>query len=154
MKYDNMRLREKEVTPTHEVIEKAIGSSSFSVYETFLDGLADFDIELLWQYYACSCKSWMARGQYVWVSPRGAKKEKNIFWLSAWDGYFTVAVWFLGKNREKVLDLKISKETKQKVMNAKIFGKMNTFPVEFSITDVKQLADVYELIKCKKALEA
>ena len=85
----------------------------------------------------------------------GRKKSKNLYWLSVWDGCFNVVVWFKGPNREEVLKLNISDETKELVRQAKQFGvKMNTFPVELLISDKAKLDDVYELIKAKKRLEA
>lgn len=152
-KYDNLRLKECEEVPTYELLEKILGES-FETYEIFQEALASFEIEQDWQYYACSCKSWMARGQYRWTTPRGTSKEKTIYWLSAWDGFFKVMIWFLEKNRNEILKENLSEETKQKICDAKTLGKMNTFPLEFEMTSAKPLADIYSLIRCKKQLEA
>jgi len=152
-KHENLRLREPEINPTYEVLEKTIGGS-FSAYETLQDELPRFDIEQEWTYYAGCTKSWLAKGQYRWTTPRGTSKEKTIYWLSAWDGYFKVAVWFLEKNRREILSSSVSEKTKQLIREAKTLGKMMTFPVEFNITTSEPLADIYTLINCKKNLEA
>ena len=151
-KYEKLRLREPEPAPTYEVLEKTL-RGSFIAYETFQDELPRFDLEQNWQYYTGSCKSWLGRGQYRWVTPRGTEKEKTIYWLSAWEGYFKVVIWFLEKNRREILNANLSEETKRKINDAKTFGKMQTFPLEFEITVGKSLADVYTLINCKKQLD-
>ena len=152
-KHDNLRLREANVTPTSEVMRKVLGSS-YDAYAAFQRELAGLELEQVWQYYMGCTKSWMARGQYKWTTPRGTNKEKTIYWLSVWDGYFKVTVWFLEKNRFEILKADVSEKTKQVIRGAKTLGKMNTFPVEFDVTDAKPLADICELIKYKKRLEA
>ena len=153
MNYEKLRLREPGTEPTDEVLKSILGAS-YGAYTTFLGALAGLELENEWKFYNCSCKSWLARGVYRWTTPRGAKKEKNLYWLSAWDGYFKVAVWFLDKNRGEVLKLNTSEQTKKLIRDAKTLGKMMTFPVECDITTAGALADVYALIKCKKNLEA
>jgi len=155
MDKEKIRLTDPNVSPTEEVLKDAPGES-YNAYTTFVDGLSNIDLEQIWQYYPCFCgKAWMARGSYKWTTPRGANKEKNIYWLSAWDGYFSIAVWFKEMNRMEILKANVSEETKQIIRTAKIFGpKMQTFPVEFNVRTTEQLADVYELIRWKKKLEA
>lgn len=154
-KYQDLRLRESEIEPTDKVLAKALGDS-YGAYKAFCKGLAGLELEQVWQFYPCvGTKAWMARGVFKWTTPRGAKKEKNLYWLSVWDKCFKVSVWFKGPNRAEVLKLEISDKTKRSVTEAKIMGeKMNTFPVEFEVTTAEQLADIYELIQCKKRLEA
>ena len=151
--YENLRLRDPEAAPTNELLEKTFGTS-YRTYQTFLDSLSGLELEQKWQFYNCSCKSWMARGIYRWTTPRGTNKEKNIYWLSAWDGFFKVAIWFLEKNRYEILKANLGDQTKQKIRTAKTLGKMATFPLEFEITSPEPLADIYTLIKYKKQLEA
>ena len=153
-KYEKLRLRKPDETPTYEKLQETLGKS-FEKYQMLQDELAGFEMEQNWKYYNCGCKSWMANGQYRWVSARGTEKEKTIYWLSAWDGFFKIVVWFLEKNRAEILTTNLSEETKQKIRDSKVFGaKMQTFPVEFEITNDTPLNDVYTLIRCKKALEA
>lgn len=150
--YENLRLKESEIVPTYELLEKIL-DSSFDTYKTFQDELADLQLEQEWKYYNCSCKSWMARGQYRWTTARGTNKEKTIYWLSAWDGYFKVVIWFLAKNRHEILKENLSKTIRQTILDAKTLGKLNTFPVEFDVRTDEFLSDIYLLIKCKKELE-
>lgn len=152
-KYENLRLREPEINPTKSVLEKVLGES-YSAYNELQRLLGGLELEQVWQYYPCvGTKAWMTRGEYKWTTPRGTNKSKNIYWLSAWEGYFKVAVWFLEKNRAELLKAEISEETKRLVRNAKTFGKMMTFPVELDITSAALLPDLCALIKCKKRLE-
>ena len=155
MKYEALRLREQEISPTPEVLKTALGKS-FSAYETFLKGLPKLDISNQWQYYPCvGTKAWMARGEYKWTTPRGANKTKNIYWLSAWDKHFKMSIWFKEDNRTEILKSDVSEQTKQLIRKGKMFGpKMRTFPVEFEITTTEPIADIYTLIKLKKQLEA
>ena len=153
MKYEKLRLREQEIFPSQEVLEKILGES-FNAYKTFQDTLEQFELEQLWQFYPCFCgKAWMARGSFKWTTPRGANKEKNIYWLSAWEGYFKVAIWFKEKNRMEILKSDLSEGTKRIIRDAKTMGKLMTFPVEFDVDNIEPLADIYELIRHKKELE-
>lgn len=85
-------------------------SDSFAVYETFQDTLPNLEIEQDWQWYTPS-KAWFAKGQHWWVTPRGTRKEKNLYWLYVYEGYFSVAVWFKEKDRTEVLRANVSKKT-------------------------------------------
>ena len=149
--HENLRLRDKNETPADEALAKALGGS-FTAYGAFQGGLGKFDIEQEWQWYTPH-KAWYAKGQHFWTTPRGIRKEKNLYWLHVFEGYFCVAVWFLEKNRAELLKADISDKTKRIIRDAKTFGKMATFPVVFEVKTAGHLADVYTLINCKKNLE-
>ena len=149
--HENLQLREPEVTPTRELLEQILGDS-YAAYETFQDALPGLEMEQEWQWYT-PYKAWFAKGQHFWVTPRGARKEKNLYWLYVYDGYFSVAVWFKEKNRTEVLRTDISEKTKKLIRDAETMGKLPTFPVVFDITTVEPLADIYLLLDCKKRIE-
>ena len=155
MDKDKLQLKDPGVTPTPELLKVALGGT-YNAYAKFLDGLADLDIINIWQFYPCAgTKAWLARGEYKWTTPRGANKTKNLYWLSAWDGYFMLAVWFKEDIRAEILKADVSDETKQLIRKGKMFGpKMRTFPVEFKITAPAPLADIYTILRLKKQLEA
>jgi len=155
MKHENLRLRDQNITPTQEVLKEAL-DASHGAYDAFVNGLRDLEIENVWQYFPCfATKAWMGRGEYKWTTLRGTNKTKNIYWLSVWDGYFNVAVWFKEDNRGEILKADVGESTKELIRAGKMFGpKMRTFPVEFEIEDIAQLADVYTLLKHKIQLEA
>ena len=149
--HENLQLREPQVTPTRELLEQILGDS-YAAYETFQDALPGLEMEQEWQWYT-PYKAWFAKGQHFWVTPRGARKEKNLYWLYVYDGYFSVAVWFKEKKRSEVLSADVSENTKQLICDAKTLGKMPTFPVVFDITTPEPLADIYALLDCKKRIE-
>jgi len=156
MDKEKIRLTDPAVTPTPDVIKAALGSNSYGAYQKFLSGLADLEIENEWKYYPCFCgKAWMARGEYRWTTPRGANKVKNIYWMSAWDGYFVVAVWFKEDNRAEALRSDVSEHTKKLIRAGKMFSpKMRTFPVEFEVRETQQVADIFTMLRLKQKLEA
>jgi hypothetical protein len=156
MKDEKLRLRDPDIFPSTEVLAEVFGDS-YGAYEVFRDALAGLDIELEWKYYPSPMcgKCWLAQGKYRYITPRGANKDKTIFWFSAWDGYFNVAIWFKEINRDEILRADVSDETKKLIRNAKLFSqKMRTFPLEFEVRTAEQLADIYTLIRYKKRLEA
>jgi len=149
--HENLQLREPQVTPTRELLEQILGDS-YAAYETFQDALPGLEMEQEWQWYTPD-KAWFAKGRHFWVTPRGARKEKNLYWLYVYDGYFSVAVWFKEKNRTEVLRADISEKTKKLIRDSETMGKLPTFPVVFDITTVEPLADIYLLLDCKKRIE-
>ena len=150
-KNEMLRLRDPSATPTSEILEQTLGES-YTAYETFQEELPNLDIEQEWQWYT-PYKAWFARGQHWWTTPRGINKEKTLYWLHFYEGFFSVAVWFKEKNRYEVMKANVSEKTKQLILDAQTHGKMPTFPVILDITTVEPLFDVYALIDCKKRLE-
>ena len=150
-KSENLRLRDPVESPTSELLEQTLGES-FGAYETFRDALPGLEIEQEWQWYAPH-KAWFARGQHYWETPRGAKKEKNLYWVYFYEGFFSVAVWFKEKNRMAILNADLSEKTKNIIRTAEQAGKLPTFPVVFDVATTEPLADIYALIECKKKLE-
>lgn len=148
--HKELRLKERDVIPTSEVL-KQILASSYTSYETLQDALHDLDMEQNWMWYTPH-KVWCAKGQYFWTTIRGTRKDKVLYWLYVCEGYFNVTVWFKEKNRSEVLKLDVSSKTKQIIRNAKtVIG--STFPVAFKVTNKESLADIYKLMDCKKKLE-
>ncbi|MCL2563977.1 MAG: DUF3788 domain-containing protein [Oscillospiraceae bacterium] len=147
----NLQLRDPAAPPANSVLEQTLGNSC-AAYETFQETLPGLEIEQAWQWYT-PYKAWFAKGQHWWTTPRGARKEKNLYWLYVYDGFFSVAVWFKEKNRAEILNADVSEKTKQLIRNAETMGKLPTFPVVFDVTAIEQLADVFALIDCKKRLE-
>jgi len=151
MNHENLRLRDPGVTPSSELLEQTL-DDSYAAYELLQEALPGLEIEQEWQWYTPH-KAWYAKGQHFWTTPRGTKKEKNLYWLHVFEGYFNVAVWFLEKNRAEILRAGVSEKTKRLIRDAKTMGKMATFPVIFEVTSAEPLADIYTLIDCKKRLE-
>ena len=148
---ESLRLRDPAVTPTSELLEQILGGS-YAAYEALQEALPGMEMEQEWQWYTPH-KAWFARGQHFWTTTRGARKEKTLYWLHAFEGYFDVAVWFKEKNRENILHANVSDKTRQLIRSAQTAGKVPTFPVVFDVISGEPLADVYALIELKKRLE-
>ncbi len=140
-----------EAPPTLEMLEQALGRS-YAAYEALQDALPGLEIEQEWQWYTPH-KAWFAKGQHWWVTPRGARKEKNLYWLYVYGGYFSVAVWFKEKTRAEVMEADVSEKTKGLIRDAETMGKMPTFPVVFDITAAETPGDLYMLLDLKKRFE-
>jgi len=150
-KLDKLRLREPAFIPMDELLEYVLGDN-YAAYKALQNALPGLEIEQQWQWYTPH-KAWFARGQHSWTTPRGTRKEKTLYWLHVYDGFFSVAVWFKEKNRAEILCANVSEKTTQLIRDAETFGKVPTFPVEFDITTPEPLADVCTLIECKKRSE-
>ena len=150
-KHEKLCLREAGAPPTSQVLEQALGDSC-EAYEIFQETLPGLEIEQDWQWYT-PYKAWFAKGQHWWTTSRGTRKEKTLYWLYVYEGYFSVAVWFKEKNRTEILSADVSEKTKQLIHDAETMGKLPTFPVVFDITTREPLTDIYTLIDCKKRLE-
>ena len=149
--HGKIQFRDPEAAPTRPMLEQALGGS-YAAYETFQDNLPHLDVEQVWQWYTPH-KVWSARGQHWWTTSRGTNKEKTLYWLNVFEGYFCVAIWFKEKNREEILKADVSEETKQLIRDANTMGKLPTFPVMFNVATSESLADIYVMLECKKKLE-
>lgn len=149
--HENFQLREPGIAPTSEILEMVLGESD-TAYKALQAALPALELEQSWQWYT-PYKAWFAKGQYVWITQRGMKKEKTLYWLYVYDGYFSIAVWFKEKNRETLLSADISEETKQRICGAETMGKLPTFPVIFEIRTADTLTEVYTLLAYKKEWE-
>ena len=148
---ENLRLRDPGITPTSELLEQILGGS-YDVYEMFQEALPLLEIEQAWQWYTPH-KAWFAKGQHFWTTPRGTRKEKNLYWLYVYKGRFEVAVWFKEKNRTELLNADVSNKIRQLICNAETFGKVQTFPMVIDVTTEESLDVIYTLIELKKKLE-
>jgi len=149
--HEKLQFRDINAMPTDTTLAQILGDS-YAAYELFQDALPGLEIEQDWQWYK-PYKAWFAKGQHFWTTPRGTRKEKNLYWLHVFEGYFCVAVWFKEKNREEILSTAVSEKTKQLIRDANTMGKVPTFPVLFDVSTMEPLVDIYALLDCKKRLE-
>jgi len=147
----NLQLREPIIKPSAQALEQALGAS-YNAYQALQEASHRLLIQPEWQWYT-PYKAWFQRGQYHYETARGTKKEKTLYWLYVFQGYFNIAVWFKEKNRTEILKADIKEPTRELIMSAKTMGKLPTFPVEFTVTTTEPLDDIYTLIECKKLLE-
>lgn len=153
MEHEKFQLKEKDIAPTADILQAVLSSDSYAAYEQLQETLPSLGMEQVWQWYTPH-KAWFARGQYFWTSPRGKNKEKTLYWLYVFEGYFTVAVWFKEKNRAELLSAGLSEQTKQRIQNAEDMGSAITFPVLVDVKSLEPLAEIVALINCKKMLES
>ena len=133
-------LREPEVHPSDEVLATALGGS-YNAYTTFTQKLLDMNIELEWRYYNDG-KAWL--GKCV-------QKKKTVFWLSVWNGYFMVTLYFNEKTGGGVYELPISDDIKTSFTNQKSVGKL--LPLLLEVYDESVLEDAYTVIEYKRNLK-
>jgi len=150
-RHEELRLKDAQGPPTSTVLKEALGDS-YLAYETFQEALPLLEMEQEWQWYT-PYKAWFAKGQHWWTTPRGTRKEKNLYWLYVYEGHFMVAVWFKEKNRGEILKADVSEKTKELIRRAETMGKVPTFPVVFDIRTMEPLVDIYTLLDWKKKLE-
>ena len=144
-------LRDPEIQPTNEVIAEGLGEA-YKTYVKFVNELKQrYGITLMdWRYYNDG-KAWLSKGEYKWITPRGANKVKPIFWLSIWNGFFKVSFFFSYSIQEELLELPISQNAKEVINDANPMGKtMRFLPVVLDIANDSQLDDVYVLSEFRK----
>lgn len=144
MKSENetILLRDKEIEPTDEVLENALGKKLFTIYQELIQIFADeFSLELQWRFYNDG-KSWLCKV---------VDKKKTVLWLSVWENYIKTGFYFTGKTRNGVLELDIDETIKETFSATKPVGKL--MPLIIDIDQQKQIEDLKRVIKYKKGLK-
>jgi hypothetical protein len=144
MKSENetILLRDKEIEPTYEVLENALGKELFTIYQELIQIFTDeFSLELQWRFYKDG-KSWLCKVAY---------KKKTVLWLSVWENYIKTGFYFTEKTRNGVLELGIDETIKETFSAAKPVGKL--LPLIIDIDQEKQIEDLKKVIKYKKGLK-
>jgi len=111
-------LREEEVYPNKEVLEKALGESYFAFIELF-DIISNEQYALItnWRYYKDG-QSWLCK-----VS----NKKKTVCWISVWNEFFKAGFYFTEKTRLGINELNIEKDIKDDFRQSKNIGKLIAF---------------------------
>jgi len=143
-------LRDPDIQPTSKIIAEGLGEA-YKIYTKFVKNLESYGISLMdWRFYNDG-KAWLSKGEYKWITPRGTKKVKPIFWLSIWNGFFRVSFFFSASVQAELQNLSISHDTKELIMNAKPMGKtMRFIPVVIDIKTEEQFSDVYTIAQFRK----
>jgi hypothetical protein len=144
MKSENetILLRDKEIEPTDEVLENALGKELFTIYQALMQIFADeFSLELQWRFYNDG-KSWLCKV---------VDKKKTVLWLSVWENYIKTGFYFTEKTRNGVLELDIDETIKETFSATKPLGKL--MPLIIDIDQQKQIKDLKRIIKYKKGLK-
>ncbi len=144
-------LRNPDTEPTSDVIAEALKDAN-NVYIKFISELANHGIQMEWRYYNDG-KAWLAKGLYKWTGARGGYKENTVFWLSVWDGFFKVDIYFPEKSRADVLSLPLDHKFKLIIADSKQMGKLKYFPLVFELCSDEMFKAVFPLIDFKISLK-
>lgn len=132
-------LRDEQVYPSEPVLATALGSA-FAVYQRFFIVLKDIGIEPEWRFYHDG-KAWLCKG---------VNKKKTVLWLSVWDGYFKVSLFFTERTRGGIQELAVADEIKEQMASARAIGKL--IPLTLDVLSENQLSDLETLAVYKKTL--
>ena len=139
---ENLLLREKEIEPTDEVLEKALGKELFTIYQEIIKTFTDeFSLELQWRFYNDG-KAWLCKVVH---------KKKTILWLSIWENYIKTGFYFTDKTGIGVLELDIDNKIKEVFEVAKPIGKL--IPLVIDIDQQNQIEDLKKVVKYMKELK-
>ena len=125
---ESVQLTDESVYPDENVLKSVLGRS-YGAYTDLLNLYKDRGLGLEWRYYKDG-KAWFCRVQY---------KKKTIVWMSAWKGYVQAAIYVPVRILDKVLSLKVSEETKNRIGGTDNVGK--TRPCIFDIRNKKSIID-------------
>lgn len=139
---ETLLLRDKETEPTDAVLENALGKELFTIYQEIIEIFTDeFGLEPQWRYYKDG-NAWLCKVVF---------KKKTILWLSIWENCIKTGFYFTEKTGTGVLELAIDNKIKEEFEVAKPIGKL--IPLIINIDQQKQLDDLKEVVKYKKALK-
>jgi len=133
---NRIELTDENTYPDDSVLKKALGKS-YSAYLELIKLFGNNEMVHEWKYYKDG-KAWLCKVQ---------KKKRTIVWMSAWKGYMQAAVYFPEKHIEKMYNLNISDEAKNKIKNTKNVGKSK--PCVFEIRNKKILGDLEKVMNLK-----
>lgn len=143
-------LRNPDIQPTDVVMAEALGDANYA-YRKFVSELTRHDIHLEWRYYTDG-KAWLGKGLFRWKGARGGQKEMTVFWMSIWDGFFKVSVFFPEKSRADLLDLPLEEEVKRMIADSKQMGKtLKYFPIVFNLCSDELFDAVFAIADFKKS---
>ena len=117
--------------------------TTFPVFQEFIKRIEtdEFKLEKQWHYYHDG-KAWFCKVQY---------KKKTILWLTVWDKYFKLSLYFTEKSDHDIKELEITEEIKNQYMEIKRIGKIK--PIVIDVKDTASLGDAYTLITYKKSIK-
>ena len=139
---ETLLLREKEIEPTDEVLENALGKELFTIYQEIIKIFNDeFSLDPQWRFYKDG-KAWLCKVVY---------KKKTILWLSVWEKYIKTGFYFTDKTGIGVLELDIDNKIKEAFEVAKPIGKL--IPLVIDIDQQSQIEDLKKVVKYMKELK-
>lgn len=134
-------LNNPDCYPDEKELSLHLGNS-FKAWTNFQSLLKTHSPELKpeWNYYKDG-KCWLFKVIH---------KKKTICWISIWEGFFKVTVYYNLKNETEVINLELSENLKSEFLNAKVSGKIKPFTINVSDSDL--LPSIVKLINLKLEL--
>lgn len=135
-------LRDKEVYPSNEVLQKAL-DKSYLAFNELAETIINENYALVpeWIFYKDG-QSWLCKVSY---------KKKTVCWISVWDKFFKVGFYFTEKTRLGIHELDIENKIKEDFSQSKNIGKL--IPLVINVFEKEQLNDVLKIIEYKKELK-
>ena len=130
------------IPPSEQLLKEILGDSYGAYHEMIIRyEEPDYNLQPQWRYYNDG-KAWLCKVVY---------KNKTVFWLSIWEGFFKTSFFFRERDCSGILGLDIDKSYKQQLESSQTFGKLH--PVVLVIKHPDQLEDLAKLIRYKKGLK-
>ena len=133
---NTIELTDESTFPDEGVLKKVLGRS-FNAYLELLKLFTDNELTYEWRYYKDG-KAWLCKVQ---------KKKRTIVWMSAWKGYMQATVYFPLRFLEDISKLKITEDSKNKILKTKNVGKSK--PCIFEIRNKKAIKDLEKIMNFK-----
>ena len=133
-----MILNNPDLYPDESVLKETLTEGVYNFYTELLTTITSksgMGLTWEWRYYNDG-KSWLCKV---------VNKKRTIFWLSVWEGYFKVSLYFTEKHKEGIASLPISESAKNQFIAAKPIGKL--IPMTIDVFGEEQLADVLAIAK-------
>ncbi|MCL2674977.1 MAG: DUF3788 domain-containing protein [Firmicutes bacterium] len=131
-------LKDPAVFPSDAVLIGAL-RRNYSAFAEFNKRLLDYGIKAeQWRYYNDG-KSWLSKNIH---------KRKTVFWLSVWDGFFKVSMFFTEAAAAGIADLPVTEIFK--TFQPK-WAKLK--PLVISVTRDTNLDDLFKVIEYKRNLK-
>ena len=131
---NTIELTDKAVYPDDAVLKKVLGRS-YSAYCALLELFDRNGMQYEWRYYLDG-KAWLCKVQ---------KKKKTIVWMSAWKSFLQATVYIPEKYLERLHEIPISEETREKLRTTRNVGKSK--PCIFEIRNQKVLKDLEKVMQ-------
>jgi len=133
---NNVELRDEHIYPDENVLRMVL-DKAYDAYALLLKLFDNNEMLYEWRYYRDG-KSWLCKVQ---------KKKRTIVWMSVWKGFLQTAIYFPEKYLDKVYELDISEDVKNKIRSTKNVGKSK--PCILEIRDEKILPDLEKIMILK-----
>ena len=133
---NKIELSDKSVYPDATVLKDVLGKS-YRSYCVLLELFERNGMLYEWRYYTDG-KAWLCKVQ---------KKKRTIVWMSAWRGYMKATIYIPEKYLDKLYEIPVSEETKERIRTTKNVGTSK--PCIFEIRNQKVLKDMDRVMQFK-----